>query len=629
MGTSPNRIASRANNRASYSSSFGFRLFSAFNCAIVNNTASYNSYCGFRFAISSKNTIANNTATSNNDYGIHFSTSSSNTIAYNTASNNIHGIQLDTTIGSTVANNIASNNMYGITVSTFNSNIFTNNTITNNSRRGILLSFLSGNTIANNIISSNKGNGAYLSYCSSNTITNNTASSNNGYGIYLASSGGNTFANNIVVNNSNGISLRASPNNTLTNNEILSNDEYGVYIDSLGDYSAPVILLNNTVNGTIAGPGIWVTGSRVNILGCDVHDNRGTGIILENSKGEIAHNTIMENFKPAHYQPPEGPFTGVEVLNSSDIWIHHNNVSWNYVNIDLVNSTNVLIEWNTIVDESAVTMQYPFGTPPPRGVRSRDSEIVLANNTIYGCIYSVEIFNANETTKIANNTFLALDGEYLGHEVGLYLANASIIAQDNIFEGLGGIAIMCTNGSSALIIRNNITNCNNTGIYCAMNSNAVIVNNTVIDGAIGIYSNYSSPMICDNVIENNSGWGILCEYAAPANSGNDTAALLAANPGLGSNGLGKCIQYWMLEVYVMEGGVPVADALINVRPLMGDIVASGYTDANGYAWFKVMQDYATNDDFIPVLNPYLIDCEGQFYPEWTWMDANRMVYWDM
>ncbi len=374
--------------------------------------------------------------------------------------------------------------------------------------------------------------------------------------------------------------------------------------DGISSTDSIMIISQSNVSQN-GGRGIYGQNSTMNILdGNVVSDNHYQGILLDSSNGVISGNVIQRNHEPSN-TPPDTQLTGIHLRNCQNIQIGNNNISYNGVNILLDHSNGVNIEWNQITDESAAIMIYP-NAAPPRGIYSVSSQMTASNNTIWGTIYGMDIRNADASTIVRDNHFYPLDamnGPWPTH--GIHLDNASIYIHGNQFSQV------------------------DTGIYCAMNSNAVIVNNTVIDGAIGIYSNYSSPMICDNVIENNSGWGILCEYAAPANSGNDTAALLVANPGLGSNGLGKCIQYWMLEVYITESGLPVADAQINVRPLMGEIVASGYTDANGYAWFKVVQDYATNDDFIPVLNPYLIDCEGQFYSDWTWMDANRMVYWDM
>ena len=486
----------------------GIFLSNAMANEVISNTIDSSTNSGIYAELSTENIILNNSVL-NNDFGIYFVESSNNLISRNNVSFNVqYGIYLSNNANNnTIIANTASNNLVGIYLESSNSNTIANNTASGN-EEGIIFEFSSNNTIQNNNAFSNFYDGIYLSSSNYNNILNNTVMDNL-FGIYIDNSIDNTIANNIVSNNGNGITLYASPSNTLAYNEITSNHDYGIYIDNMENYNDSVILLNNTVNGTLAGPGIRVLGARVNITGNEVRENRGSGIVLENSKGEIAHNAIFRNHKPRPYQPPGGPFTGIEVLNSADIWIHHNNVSWNDYNIDLVNSRNVLIEWNTIVDESAVTELYPVGSPPPRGVRSRDSEMTLANNTFYGCIYSVEILNANETTKLANNIFLPLDGQQLFHEAGIYLMNASVLIQENTFDGIGGIAIWCTEGSDAQIVGNTISNCNETGIYCNASS-PTINNNTITFNYHGIYcENGANAIIRYNNITGNVHYGVI------------------------------------------------------------------------------------------------------------------------
>jgi hypothetical protein len=142
----------------------------------------------------------------------------------------------------------------------------------------------------------------------------------------------------------------------------------------------------------------------------------------------------------------------------------------------------------------------------------------------------------------------------------------------------------------------------------------------------GIFCDWSSPVIRGNNISGNLGWGIVCQYAATSNAGNSTSTLLSENPLLGANGLGKCIQYWSLRVHLTNStGSSIANAIVNVRPLMGVVVASDNTDVNGWVTFKIVQDYAENNNFIPVLNPYLIDYQGQFYPDWVYVTSNWVV----
>ena len=531
----------------------------------------------------------------------------------------------------------------------------------------------------------NEGYGIKCVDTENRTIIENNATVRNGMsdGIYLQNSDATITNVKIHDNSGDGIVCVAGSAPQLTGNNVSWNGGNGIRVDgSLPKIKGSTSISRNGGHGILAQN---IPGSGLKIENNIVKDNMGSGIWCDKVNATIANNTVSANGQGLmfSYDVESDP---IGWSNSSSLWHRVNNESgvapawnishsgdwawwcgyqhgipltgdyndttkpYNVLSPDMINLTDVtsasLVFWSWyesgdsndwreiqvstgiisrtfilsgdqqgnwvrhVLDISSFAgrnafLYFIFHSDlidnEYRGWYIDDIQVISSYPAIEG--YGIYCGNQPGVT-ITNNIFLPLGGEYLFHEAGIHLVNASVIVQGNTFDGIGGIAIWCTGGSNAHIESNIIVNGNRTGIYC----------------------NWSSPTIIGNTIIGNSGWGILSEYAAPANSGNDTAALLAANPNLGTNGLGKCIQYWALRVKLTDSmGLPIANGLINVRPLMGAVVASNYTDANGFVTFTIAQDYADNNGLIPVLNPYLIDYQGQFYPVWVYIISNQVV----
>ncbi|MFH0815397.1 MAG: right-handed parallel beta-helix repeat-containing protein [Methanobacteriota archaeon] len=445
-----------------------------------------------------------------------------------------------------------------------------------------------------------------INYTVGARMENNTIRHNEMSGVVIINGTYKACRNEIYENHGGGINLIHS-SDIVADNNITANDEYGINVANQDDYALRPVIANNTVMGNEQG--INVIDASLTIKGNDILSNRGPGIYLENSKGEISLNVIINNHELATPPPLEPTYTGIKVRDSSDVQILHNNISYNTGNIYLYDSDNITIEWNEILDNAPGLIQIYPPRPIETGVQSISSQMNVSNNTVYGCVYGLHVVDAGDTTIIRDNAFLPLYADGPAAVYGLLLEDASVSVGSNLIFGMGSHGIFCNDYSDAAISDNTILNCGGDGIHCS----------------------WASPVIVGNAISDNYGWGIYCEYASTMNAGNDTAQLLLDNPLLGPNGLGRCIQYWALEVLLVESGsgIPVSGELVNVRPLMGAVVASSNTDANGFVTFKIAQDYADNDGFIPVLNPYIIDCDGEFCPDWVWVYSNANVYWEM
>ncbi|MCK4758249.1 MAG: right-handed parallel beta-helix repeat-containing protein [Thermoplasmata archaeon] len=386
----------------------------------------------------------------------------------------------------------------------------------------------------------------------------------------------------------------------IDNNTIIANEEEGIYIDNLADYTLIPIIDNNTIVGN--KDGVKIINAFATVKMNDILSNKGSGIYMEQSKGEIYLNIIQYNAKPRDLDPS---FTGINVMSSTDIWIHHNNVSHNSQNIYLHSSSNINIEWNTIVDASRVILPYP--TPPPqRGMYSISSQMTATNNIIWGTQIGMDIVNADSDTIISYNEHYTASEETPLY--GIQLNNAAVHLSWNIYDDVG-TGISCNDGSDAMISDNTIVNCYHNGIY----------------------SGWSSPTITSNTINSNGEWGIFCEYAEPTNAGLNGADLAADNPGLGDNGLGRATQYWTLQVQVTVGGIGDPGHYVEIWDNVGALpIYVGYTGFDGYSQIVDVPQYAIENGgaTIDFINPYHIQVD-YIHDRYPWVLSNYLEVFDL
>lgn len=145
----------------------------------------------------------------------------------------------------------------------------------------------------------------------------------------------------------------------------------------------------------------------------------------------------------------------------------------------------------------------------------------------------------------------------------------------------------------------------------------------------GINCEWSSSTIINNTITGNGGWGINSKYSAPLNAGINGTQLMADNPFLGNNGLGKCIQNWTLQVHVLTSGVPWSNAYVQVGT-GGVYLWEGSTDGEGYTEIiEVSQYYISNNTTMPTIqNPYLIVVDITYW-KLCYVEDNTLVEFDI
>ena len=152
------------------------------------------------------------------------------------------------------------------------------------------------------------------------------------------------------------------------------------------------------------------------------------------------------------------------------------------------------------------------GTASTTGIQVPSSNNIIANNTIIGQGYGIELCYANDNL-IVNN--VVTHNHYNG--ISLYQSLNNTIQDNEVSNnGYDGIYLFCS--SNNIILKNNILNNSGDGIYIYFSSNNSIVENIVSEnryGGIRLYID-SDNNISANKVSNNS-YGIL-SYYSPNNS---------------------------------------------------------------------------------------------------------------
>jgi len=440
----------------------GINVTGSTNTVISNNTI-YNRLLGIHLDGVTNITLDNNTIESS-DIGIWLNGSCNNTISDNTVYlSNYEGIMLDEASNNTIIKNIIYSCKHGVLLCNSSDNNIERNTIgglhhtiVNETVHGPATGgetgpiYLDNGNIADCSLYADvegewcplaEGPDYTLNYTTGEIDTSNIEPYEAGWIFYA-------WYNYSTESNVYGIySVRSSPE--IIDNTISYNDEAGIYIDNQGDYSLEPNIEGNILTGS--NQGIEVVDSFVTVTDNVITKSKDSGIVLERSSAEISLNTIRDNHRSWVHPSPDEDFTGIKVRNCDEVWIHNNSISENRCNVYVYNSTDVIIEFNTITDGTAIPYVYP--TPPPiRGIYSVDSQAIIANNIIWDTMRGIDIMNADQNTIVAGNTFNRLTT--LRHEYGLYLNNASILVERNTFNAV------------------------HTGIYAVHTNNSLITNNT-------------------------------------------------------------------------------------------------------------------------------------------------------
>ena len=459
-------------------------------------------------------------------------------------------------------------NLYGIHISSSSNNILTDNTVNSNNEKGICVDGSYNNTLERNTANLHGWCGICMQWSSNNMLTDNSASDNN-HGIYLRGSYNNTLTSNSALDNNHGIRLEDSCNNTLENNEANSNTYQGIMIErssnntltdnnasdnTRGIYmgSSNNMLVKNIANSN-SKYGIALCNANNNNITCNwVQNNMERGFYISGGSTDntIEHNNIIEN---GNYNQTSGGWEWQFYIDQyQPVETKHN-----YWGAGMNNST---IDASIYDDEEGgwgAVEFYPFETEPVPCAPTPDntsgltyvSGFISTNTTwtsvgspyiVIGDVIVEEgvklIINHGVTVKFEREKELIIDGILNANgkkqDKIIFTSNLSASLEDrgSIYfrKGSTGSITNCsiayTNKgvkieySSPLISECEISN-SVTGIWIrggqswsgGATAAPEIVNNRIHDNfghGICAYGHWGSPIICGNVITNNSGDGI-------------------------------------------------------------------------------------------------------------------------
>lgn len=289
---------------------------------------------------------------------------------------------------------------------------------------GIKLNSSSKNNITNNIVSGHHG--IYLSSSSNNnTLLNNIASNNDNQGITVEFSSENRIINNTVSNNWIGTVLEGSSNNRVVGNNVSGNKHHNIRVSNSNS--------NNVTNNSAS--------------------NSGLGIYLRySSSNNIAANTCLNN-----------GWKGIRLLYSSNNQLISNNVSDGReegIYLDSYSSNNWLIR-NDALNNNNHGIFLDFSSSNNR----------IINNTVdtnhYQGIHLESSSNNITGNKVSNNPW----------GIVLYSSNSkkNRLSNNTVWNNTRGICIGYSSNNT--LIKNNVSDNSDFGIYLESANNNTIYNN--------------------------------------------------------------------------------------------------------------------------------------------------------
>jgi parallel beta-helix repeat protein len=414
-------------------------------------------------------------------------------------------------------------------------------------RAGWNMSAISGFTIRN-------GNGAAQSYqlpgggiacravslaISDNTISRNT----NGPGVYCTSASLAIVNNNVVLNANGGVGLDSS-SGPLVNNTITNNGGSGVSCSGSASTIANNIVALNTQGITSSESGDPTLSSNC-VFGNAAYDysdglSHPTDINVDPRLADMAFGNVhIQPYSPC-VDAGDDSFAA-QITNDID---HQARIQGAHVDIGADESNG--FTWPT---GEAVVRVSPDGNDANDG-----SSWPLAKRTIGAAITAVESWGAEVwvrqgiyTESVALKPYVHLYGGFNGTETERSQRNWTL--NKTVLEG---------NGTQKVVIAQ--------GYSLASTLDGFVVQG----GQIGIYCQYGSPMISNNVLTHSTQYGISCDSASPIVRRN----VIADNRGIGISGSGVIAGNIIRNN--MGAGIYVGSAMICNNLIVGNASGGAY-----------------------------------------------------
>ncbi len=319
----------------------------------------------------------------------------------------------------------------------------------------------------------NSYDGIYIANSQNISIINITANNNEDNGIHLESSDNSSLINNTAFSNGDGILLVFSHNLTLTGNNasVNSNDGFDIACDGADDN---LVFEDNIANDNDQDGYHLQTCFDLTFTSSNASNNDFIGYELEGGSGDnitISDSLVRNNVED-----------GVNAISYTNVTIFNNIITNNSEAIELSDSAQVNISFNTMYNNS-------YGIY---------ADSITSFNTIY-------LNTINDSTT-----------------EGILLLNSDAfnVSFNNLHDNLAGIVIGNTSNSN--ITSNKVNSSSNQGITWGeglTGDNNTFFNNTITDSGdlgLGILSG-SNINISNNTLENNVGPGIYLESVSSSN----------------------------------------------------------------------------------------------------------------
>jgi parallel beta-helix repeat protein len=288
-------------------------------------------------------------------------------IAYNEIRDSIrYGIFLRSCTASLVIGNTFFRNDWGITLYGSRSNVITQNRIIETNNLCLNLNNSTYNVLSENYIESGKL-GVYVDFQSNhNALVGNTIRNIDGQGIWVFNSFFNSLNDNTVSNNTIGIYLEYATGAVLNRNSMHSNDyNFGVRGGSIAHFMHQVSSTNevdgkhvyylvnqsnleiNPSTAPNAGFVAVINSTNVKVHGLNLTGNLHGALLVSVSDSTISHLQTSKNY------------VGIDVLNSSNNRITYNTIKGNAYGIRLVGTENLVFKNNFLINERQATSSMP------------------------------------------------------------------------------------------------------------------------------------------------------------------------------------------------------------------------------------------------------------------------------